>query len=87
LADEGRPPVWGLWNAAITEWFNPGTAKPYFTSREAAARLLPLALRQYPLGKWEIREYPLEEEALDLEASGAREGPEAAPALQTSSEV
>jgi hypothetical protein len=71
--------VWGLWNAAITEWFNPGTSKPYFPTREAARRMLPLAQRQYPMGKWEVREYPLEEEEFDPEASGAPEGQSARP--------
>jgi hypothetical protein len=67
--------VWGLWNATLTEWFNPGTSKPYFPTRAAAERMLPLVLRQYPIGKWEILEYPREAEEPDLAAAGARPGP------------
>ena len=62
MADEGGPPVWGLWNDALGEWFNPGTAKPYFRTREEAQHRLPLVLRQYPYGKWQIKEYPVQEE-------------------------
>lgn len=79
MADEGRPPVWGLWNATITEWFNPGTSKPYFPTRRAAELMLPLVLRQYPIDKWEIREYPLEEEEPALEAASAYPRPYPAP--------
>ncbi len=81
MADERRPPVWGLWNATITEWFNPGTSKPYFPTRRAAELMLPLVLRQYPIGKWEIREYPLDRSGLDGSADDvtipdpARPGP------------
>ncbi len=81
MADEGRPPVWGLWNEALGEWFNPGTSKPYFPTREAAQRMMPLVLRQYGFGKWELREYPLEEAAMNPEASGASGVPRAGPAL------
>lgn len=81
MAEERRPPVWGLWSDVLTEWFNPGTSKPYFISREAAERVAPLALRQYNVGKWEVREYPLEEQTMDLERAGATEGSEAKPAL------
>jgi hypothetical protein len=65
MADEGRPPVYGLWNTLIGEWFNPGTREPFFPSREAALRMLPNAIRQYAMGKWEVREYPLEDLALE----------------------
>ncbi len=66
MAEERQPPVYGLWNETMGEWFNPGTRLPYFPTREAALRLVPLALRQYSLGKWELREYPLEEETLEI---------------------
>ena len=65
MADEGGPVVWGLWNQDLGEWFNPGTRKPYFPTQEAARRFLPVVLRQYPMGKWEVHEYPLEEQAPD----------------------
>lgn len=58
---DGAAPVWGLFNAGLGEWFNPGTSKPYFKDKEAAHRMLPRAQRQYPMGKWELREYPLTE--------------------------
>ena len=65
--DEGeRPPtVYGLWNAALGEWFNPGSRRPYFPTREAAIHMIPLALREYSMGKWEVREYPLYLSGLD----------------------
>ena len=62
MADERGPVVWGLWNQALGEWFNPGTRKPYFPTQDAARRFLPVVLRQYPMGKWEVWEYPLEVE-------------------------
>jgi hypothetical protein len=69
MADEVEypklPTVYGLWNEALEEWFNPGTRKPYFASREEAIKLIPLALRQYSMGKWEVREYPLALSGLD----------------------
>jgi hypothetical protein len=65
MAEEQFPVVYGLWNESIGEWFNPGTRKPYFPSREAALRLLPGALRQYSMGRWVVREYPLDISALD----------------------
>jgi hypothetical protein len=65
MAEEQYPVVFGLWNESIGEWFNPGTRKPYFPSREAALRLLPLALRQYSMGRWVVREYPLDISTLD----------------------
>jgi hypothetical protein len=67
MADENRPPVWGLWNDALGEWFNPGTRKPYFNTRDEAERRVPIALRQYAFGKWVIREYPLDGEFADSE--------------------
>ena len=65
--EEGeRPPtVYGLWNAALGEWFNPGSRRPYFPTREGAMRMIPLALREYSMGKWEVREYPLYLSGLD----------------------
>jgi hypothetical protein len=65
MADE-RKVAWGLWNATLGEWFNPGTSKPYYPTREAAQRMIPLAMREYPMGKWEVRPYPLEDEATGL---------------------
>jgi hypothetical protein len=53
---------WGLWNPRLTEWFNPGGKRPYFPSREAAERMLQSAMRQYSVGKWELREFLAEEE-------------------------
>jgi hypothetical protein len=65
MADEGLPPVYGLWNESIQEWFNPGTRRPFYPTREAAIRQIPAAIRQYAMGKWEVKEYPLEDVALD----------------------
>jgi len=69
MADEVEypklPTVYGLWNEALDEWFNPGTRKPYFASRQDAIKLIPLALRQYSMGTWEVREYPLAVSGLD----------------------
>ena len=56
---------WGLWNQRLTEWFNPGGKRPYFPSREAAERMLQSAMRQYSVGKWELREFLAEEEPTD----------------------
>ena len=53
---------WGLWNERLTEWFNPGGKKPYFPTKEAAERMIPMAKRQYSIGKWDLREYFLEED-------------------------
>ena len=67
MADEGRPPVWGLWNDRLDDWFNPGTRKPFWLTRADAERAVPKALRQYSMGHWEVREYPLEEPETALE--------------------
>lgn len=64
MADGGQVLGWGLWNAQLTEWFNPGTRRPFYPTREAAERMVPMARRQYSMGTWELREYRLE----DLEA-------------------
>jgi hypothetical protein len=71
MADERKPPVWGLWNDHLDDWFNPGTRKPFWLTRDEALRAMPKALRQYPMGRWEVREYPLEEpeQALDDDLS------------------
>lgn len=61
MADGGKPPVWGLWNERLGEWFNPGTQKPFWADEEIAKRAIPKAVRQYPVGKWEVREYPVNE--------------------------
>ncbi len=71
MADEGQPQVWGLWNPVLGEWWNPGTSKPYFPSREAAHHRIPAATRQYPIGTWQVRPYPLEEEAAESETAAA----------------
>ena len=54
---------WGLWNQRLTEWFNPGGKRPYVKTREEAERMRRAALRQYPVGTWELREYLAEEES------------------------
>ena len=54
---------WGLWNQRLTEWFNPGGRRPYVASREAAERMRRAAMRQYPMGTWELREYVADEES------------------------
>ena len=79
MASEGKPPVWGLWNSALGEWFNPGTRKPYFPDAESAHRRLPLVMRQYPYGTWEVKEYPLEDEDTPQRAPGEAEPAPARP--------
>jgi hypothetical protein len=54
---------WGLWNQRLTEWFNPGGKRPYVKTREEAERMRRAAMRQYPVGAWELREYLAEEES------------------------
>ena len=39
MTEDQYPVVFGLWNESMGEWFNPGTRKPYFPSREAALRV------------------------------------------------
>ena len=56
--DTSGSTVWGLWNSHLLGWFNPGTRKPYFRTRAAAERMIPLAQRQYPRGVWAVRPYP-----------------------------
>jgi hypothetical protein len=82
VADERRRIAWGLWNAALNEWFNPGTSKPYFPTRDAAERVLPLAERQYPMGRWQVAEFPLDADELHVEAAGAAPGPGPEPAMR-----
>jgi hypothetical protein len=60
-ADGGQVLGWGLWNERLTEWYNPGTRKPFYPTKEDAERVFPRARRQYPMGKWELREYRLED--------------------------
>ena len=79
MADSGAPAVWGLWNARLGEWFNPGTRKPYYLTAEEARRTIPKAIRQYPFGTWEVREYPLDEEDNPLEEQEAPHAEPAAP--------
>jgi hypothetical protein len=59
MADQEQPQAWGLWNATLREWFNPGTTRPYFQSRNDAERVMPLARRQWALGTWVVAPYPL----------------------------
>jgi len=80
MADEGRPPVWGLWNDYLDDWFNPGTRQPFWRTKDEAARVVPKAQRQYPMGRWEIREYPLEDPDQALEPDRAQ--PPAEPAAR-----
>jgi hypothetical protein len=65
---------WGLWNERLTEWFNPGGRRPYVKSREEAERMRRAALRQYPIGTWELREYMPEDDE-DSSAGGEAEEP------------
>jgi hypothetical protein len=60
--------MWGLWNARIADWFNPGGRVPHFRTREEAERLIPLAKRQYPFGRWEARRYRPEQASPNQEA-------------------
>jgi hypothetical protein len=64
----GRVLGWGLWNPQLTEWFNPGGKRPYVPTKEEAHHMLVAARRQYPVGKWELREYRLEEDEQPEEA-------------------
>ena len=73
MAGDRGPQVWGLWNTRMSEWFNPGTVRPYFPTREAAMRMVPLAMRQYPFGKWEPRPYPLVRDDVDEDENGGQE--------------
>lgn len=72
MAGERRPPVWGLWNEQVGDWFNPGGRAPYFRTREEAERFIPVARRQYAFGTWEVREYPrdLPEQTDEEESEG-----------------
>ena len=54
---------WGLWNPRLTEWFNPGGKRPYVKTREEAERMVRAAMRQYPVGTWEPREYLAEDDS------------------------
>ena len=66
---------WGLWNQRLTEWFNPGGKRPFVKTRDEAERMRMAALRQYPIGKWELREYVVEDEdveAVEAELEAAR---------------
>ena len=69
--------MWGLWNSALEEWWNPGTRQPYFISRDQAHHMLPLVLRQYGYGHWEVREYPLDDEAAETPATAVPTRPAA----------
>ena len=68
---------WGLWNQLLTEWFNPGGKRPYVKTREEAERMVRAAVRQYPMGKWELREFLAEEDS-DAESTSATGRPDAA---------
>ena len=71
MADGDRVLGWGLWNGRLNEWFNPGTRKPFYPTKEDAERMVPLARRQYSMGKWELREYRLEEDEANAPAEEA----------------
>ncbi len=77
MADDREPVAWGLWNTLLGEWFNPGTRKPYYLSEETARNTIPKAIRQYPMGKWQVREYPLDQ---DEDAFEETEAPPPEPA-------
>ena len=79
MADESAPAVWGLWNERLGEWLNPGTRKPYYLTAEEARRTIPKAVRQYPFGMWEVREYPLDDQDDELEEQEAPQDEPAAP--------
>lgn len=75
---------WGLWNERLTEWFNPGGKKPYFPTKQAAERMIPMANRQYSMGKWELREYFLEDDEDAERLDDATDRPDAArPGTET----
>ena len=73
---------WGLWNERLTEWFNPGGRRPFVKTREEAERMRRAALRQYPIGTWELREYVVEEDDVvpdeNEDEAGATDRPGAA---------
>ena len=71
---------WGLWNERLTEWFNPGGRRPYVKTREEAERMRRAAVRQYPIGEWELREYVVDDEDGELvaRADDAIDQPDAA---------
>jgi hypothetical protein len=74
---------WGLWNPRLTEWFNPGGKRPYVKSREEAERMIQSALRQYPVGTWEPREYLAEDDS-ESEGEDVTDRPDAArPGMET----
>ncbi len=66
----GRVLGWGLWNERLTEWFNPGGKRPYVPTRETAHHMLPRAQREYPVGKWELREYREDDDAEEQQPEG-----------------
>ena len=71
---------WGLWNERLTEWFNPGGRRPYVKTRAEAERMRRAALRQYPIGTWELREFLAEqnEDSYETDEDGATDRPGAA---------
>ena len=70
---------WGLWNERLTEWFNPGGRRPYVKTREEAERMRRAALRQYPIGTWELREFLAEDDELsEFDDGAATDRPDAA---------
>jgi hypothetical protein len=79
----GQVVGWGLWNERLTEWFNPGGRKPYFPTKEAAERMLPMAQRQYAMGKWELLEYALEDDSAAYERDATDPRAEARPDTET----
>lgn len=63
MSEDGQAQAWGLWNAALKDWFNPGTSRPWYPTREAAARAIPNARRQWPRGAWVVLPFPAVEDA------------------------
>lgn len=62
MSDTAGPQAWGLWNERLKDWFNPGTSRPWFPSREAAERAIPNARRQWPRGSWVVAPFPASED-------------------------
>lgn len=61
MSDDAQPQAWGLWNATLRDWFNPGTStRPWFATRQEAVRATASARRQWPLGMWVVTPYPVD---------------------------
>ena len=53
--------AWGVWSPVLAEWFNPGGARPYVHTREAAAQHLRRARMSYPTGEWVVAQALLDD--------------------------